>query len=372
MRGRHLAVSERFVGKPRSALIEHTEPGVTSVDEVPPIFGLVNWDGSPNGRLPLTAEELRSLYADMIEARRFDTVATTMHRMGRIVAHTTLRGREGAQIGAGASLRPADWVVPTHADPVLTWRAGYPWKLVILWRIGDERGGHAPEDVNILPPAPSGSHMIDAVGLGFAEKLKGSERIALAAIGDGDVSAGYFHEAMNLAVALATPTVFFCQSNDKTRHPTTNQGRLQTVADLARAYGMPGVRVDGRDVVAVLVTVQEATERARRGGGPSLVEAVMDYAGSTAAEERSPDRRDFEANGAEAGDPLERIRRLLERAGIWTREWHDEVEQEASRRIDEAVAWVESQPLPIPGEMIERMYATPTAPLVEQLSTVDE
>lgn len=376
MRGRHVAVSERFVGEPLLALIEHTEPepSMTPVDETTPIFGLVNWDGSANDRLPVTAEELRSLYAEMIEARCFDTVSTTMHHIGRLVAHTTLRGQEGAQIGAGASLRPADWVVATHADPVLAWRAGYPWKLVILWRTGDERGGQAPEGVNILPPTPSsGSHMIDAVGLGFAEKLKGSERIALVSMGDGDGSAGYFHEAMNLAVAFATPTVFFCQSSDNAPHPTTKQGHFQPIADLAREYGMPGVRVDGRDVVAVLVTVQEATQRARRGGGPSLIEAVMDHSGSPkAAEERSPNRRDFKSNGAEEGDPLERIRRLLERAGAWTQEWHDGVEQEASRRIDEAVAWVESQPLPTPGEMIEKMYATPTAPLVEQLSKVDE
>lgn len=374
MRGRHVAVSERFVGKPLLALIEHTEPGMTSADEATSIFSLVNWDGSVKHRLPVTAEELRSLYAEMVEARSFDTVSTTMHDVGRLVAHAPLRGQEGAQIGAGASLLPGDWVVATYTDPVLTWRAGHPWKLVILWRTGDERGGQAPEGVNILPPTPSsGSHLIDAVGLGFAEKLKGGARIALASMGDGDISGSYFHEAMKLAVTLGAPTVFFCQSSDNARNPLSSEGNLEPLADLARAHGMPAVRVDGRDVVAVLVTVEEAAKRARQGDGPSLVEAVMDHAGSPKAEEEpSSYREDPKSHGAEEGDPVERIRRLLERAGVWTREWHDEVEQEASRRIDEAIAWVDSQPLPTPEEMIERMYATPTAPLVEQLKAVHE
>lgn len=373
MRGRHLTVSERFVGKPLLALIENTEPDETSVDEVTPIFGLVNRDGSAKHRLPVTAEELRSLYAEMVEARCFDTVSTTLFRQGRLFAHTSLRGQEGAQIGAAASLRPGDWVVATIADPVLTWRAGLPWKLVILWRTGDERGGRAPEGVNILPPSQlSGAHMTDAVGLGLAEKLKGSDRISIASMGVGDVSTGYFHEAMNLAVALATPTVFFCQSDGGVSRSTTNRECPQPIADLAGAYGMPGVRVDGRDVVAVLVTVQEATERARRGGGPSLVETVMTHEGlPETAEDPSLNRRDSKANGAEESDPLERVRRLLERAGVWTREWHDEVEQEALGRIDEAVAWAESQALPTPWDMAERTYATPTAPLVEQLGRVD-
>lgn len=214
--------------------------------------------------------------------------------------------------------------------------------------------------------------MTDAVGLGLAEKLKGSDRISIASMGVGDVSTGYFHEAMNLAVALATPTVFFCQNDGGASRPTTNWECPQPITDLAGVYGMPGVRVDGRDIVAVLVTVREATERARRGGGPSLVEAVMAHEGlPETVDDPSLNPRDPKANGPEEGDPLERVRRLLERAGVWTREWQDEVEQEALRRIDEAVAWAESQPLPTPRDMVERMYATPTAPLVEQVGRVD-
>lgn len=334
------------------------------------MFGLLNPDGSVQDRLPITLEEMKALYADMVEARMYDTKSTAMQRQGRLATYAPFRGQEAAQIGAAAALREDDWVAATYRDAALNWRAGYPWNLLILGRTGDERGGEPPDDVNVLPPSITvGGHMIHAVGLAWAEKLKGSDRIALTSFGDGATSEGDFHEAMNFAAVFVTPTVFLCQNNGYAiSYPTSEQTRSETIAMKADAYGMTGIRVDGNDVVAVLVAVREAAERARTGQGPTLIEAVTYRLGPhTTADDPTRYRESDESVGWETRDPLERVRKLLERQGSWTEQWQQELEESASAVIEEAVEWAEAVPEPTFDEMLNRMYAEPTAPLQDQL-----
>ena len=141
------------------------------------MFGLINPDGTVRDRLPITLDEMKALYADMIEARVFDDKSIAMQRQGRLATYAPFRGQEAAQIGAAAALREDDWVVATYRDAALNWRAGYPWELLVLGRTGDERGGRVPDGVNILPPSITvGGHMIHAVGLAWAEALSRSDR----------------------------------------------------------------------------------------------------------------------------------------------------------------------------------------------------
>jgi pyruvate dehydrogenase E1 component alpha subunit len=338
------------------------------------MFRLLNPDGSVRDRLPITLEEMKALYADMVEARTYDTKSMAMQRQGRLATYAPFRGQEAAQIGAAAALREDDWVVATYRDAALNWRSGYPWGTLVLGRTGDERGGEVPENVNVLPPSITvGGHMIHAVGLAWAEALAGSERIALTSFGDGATSEGDFHEAMNFAAVFNTPTVFFCQNNGfAISYPTSEQTKSETIAIKAEAYGMPGIRVDGNDVVAVLVAVREAAARARAGEGPSLIEAVTYRLGPhTTADDPTRYREDVESSLWEAGDPLERVRRLLERQGSWTEDWESELEAAASDTIERAVEWAESVPPPTFDEMLHRMYAQPTGPLIEQLGHDD-
>ncbi|HEX6946369.1 MAG TPA: pyruvate dehydrogenase (acetyl-transferring) E1 component subunit alpha [Acidimicrobiia bacterium] len=333
------------------------------------MFNLINPDGTVRDRLPVTLEEMKSLYADMVEARVYDEKSMAMQRQGRLATYAPFRGQEAAQIGAAAALRPGDWVAGTYRDAALNWKAGYPWRLLILGRTGDERGGEVPEDVNVLPPSITvGGHMIHAVGLAWAEKLRGTDRIALTSFGDGATSEGDFHEAMNFAAVYETPTVFFCQNNGwAISHPVEEQTRSETIADKAIAYGMPGVRVDGNDVVAVLAAVREAADRARAGEGPSFIEAVTYRLGPhTTADDPGRYRKESEVAAWESLDPLERVRKLLERSGAWDPGWQQQLETEASNRIEEAVAWAEAIPAPEPGDMFRRMFAEPTPNLVEQ------
>ena len=336
-----------------------------------PLFRLINPDGSVDGRLPIAADDLRGLYADMVEARVYDDKSIAMQRQGRLATYAPFRGQEAAQIGAAAALRDDDWVAGTYRDAALNWRAGYPWRLLILGRTGDERGGEVPDEVNILPPSITvGGHMIHAVGLAWAEKLRDSGRIALTSFGDGATSEGDFHEAMNFAAVYATPTVLFCQNNGYAiSYPTHEQTKSETIASKATAYGMPGVRVDGNDVVAVLVAVREAAERARVGDGPTLIEAVTYRLGPhTTADDPLRYIPEGEPESWQERDPLIRIRRLLRRAGEWTEEWQTELEASASAVVEEAVEWAEAVPAPSRADMFDRMFEERTPALEEPTS----
>ncbi len=340
------------------------------------MFGLVNPDGSVRDRLPITVEDMRDLYADMVEARTYDEKSMAMQRQGRLATYAPFRGQEAAQIGAAAALHEDDWVVGTYRDAALNWRAGYPWRLLVLGRTGDERGGESPEGVNVLPPSITvGGHMIHAVGLAWAEKLQGSERVALTSFGDGATSEGDFHEAMNFAAVFATPTVFLCQNNGYAiSYPTAEQTKSRTIAAKAEGYGMPGVRVDGNDVVGVLVAVREAADRARKGEGPSLIEAVTYRMGPhTTADDPTRYRDEAESRDWEDRDPLLRVRRLLEKAGGWTDEWQAELEKAASRVIEEAVEWAEGVPEPTFEQMMGRVFAErPRSPTQQPDGAADE
>jgi pyruvate dehydrogenase E1 component alpha subunit len=336
----------------------------------PTMFGLIKPDGSVIDRLPITLEEMKSLYADMVEARVYDTKSIAMQRQGRLATYAPFRGQEAAQIGAAAALGDEDWVAATYRDAALNWRSGYPWELLILGRTGDERGGQVPDGIRVLPPSITvGGHMIHAVGLSWAEKLSGSTRIALTSFGDGATSEGDFHEAMNLAAVYRTPTVFFCQNNGYAiSYPRSEQTRSESIAIKAKAYGMPGLQVDGNDVVAVLVAVREAASLARAGEGPSLIEAVTYRMGPhTTADDPTRYRHDEEDDSWEEKDPLIRVRKLLEHQGEWTEDWDNELEAQASRVIENAVQWAESVPEPTFEEMLGRMYDEPTPPLRRQL-----
>lgn len=333
------------------------------------MFQLIEPDGSVRDRLPLTMEEMRALYADMVEARVFDRKSIAMQRQGRLATYAPFEGQEAAQIGAAAALRPQDWLAATYRDAALNWRAGYPWRLLILGRTGDERGGGVPEGIHILPPSITvGGHMIHAVGLAWAEKLKGSDSVALTSFGDGATSEGDFHEAMNFAAVYETPTVFFCQNNGfAISYPTHEQTRSQTIAAKAEAYGMPGARVDGNDVAAVLAVVREALERARAGKGPSLIEAVTYRLGPhTTSDDPGRYRDENSTEQWRERDPLLRIRRLLTKARGWTAEWQDELEKAAARSIEEAVEWAEGLASPSQEDLFERMFEVPTSALQEQ------
>jgi pyruvate dehydrogenase E1 component alpha subunit len=331
-------------------------------------------DGSLVGDAPVGPAETRRLYAAMVAARTYDHKGTALQKQGRLATYASFEGQEAAQVGAVAALRPDDWVVATYRDAAAMWMQGYPWANLFLGRTGDERGGSPPPGVNVLPPSITvGAHMIHAVGLGWAEQRRGSDRIALTVFGDGATSEGDFHEAMNFAGVFRAPVVFLCQNNQYAiSTPIHRQTASETIAHKATAYGMPGHRVDGNDLFAALAATADAVDRARAGDGPTLIEAVTFRIGPhTTADDPGRYRDPAEEAEWRARDPLDRVKRYLEAGGEWTPEWQAEIEEAAAAEVEAAIAEAEAlEPLGA-GDVFSAMFATPTPQLDRQRRRIE-
>ncbi len=326
-------------------------------------------DGALLGESSLDVDSVRDLYRAMVEARTYDRKCSAMQRQGRLATYAQFEGQEAAQIGAAAALSDGDWLVGTYRDAAAMWHHGYPWVNLILGRTGDERGGHVPAGVTVLPPSiVVGAHMIHAVGLGWAEQLKGSGAVAMTFFGDGSTSEGDFHEAMNFAGVYATPTVFVCENNGwAISMPTDRQTASASIAAKADAYGMPGVRVDGNDLLAVHAAGAVGVARARAGEGPTLIEAVTYRIGAhTSADDAGRYRTEESTTDWRSRDPLERVRLYLEAHNAWDQPWEDQVVAGASEQVEAAVAEAEALTPFDAGEIFDAVFAEPTAPLAEQ------
>jgi pyruvate dehydrogenase E1 component alpha subunit len=314
-------------------------------------------------------QEARQLYRAMVAARLYDRKATALQKQGRLATYAPLEGQEAAQIGSAAALRPGDWMVATYRDAAAMWFHGYRWELLLLGRMGDERGGSPPEGVNILPPSITvGAHMLHAVGLAWAEQLRGSDRIALTYFGDGATSEGDFHEAMNFAGVYRLPVVFLCENNQYAISLRRDrQTAAETIASKATGYGMPGAQVDGNDLFAVHDATREAVDRARRGDGPTLVEALTYRLGPHTTSD-DPKRYRDPAEEAEwrGRDPLERTRSWLAERKAWDEAWQHEIEAAEAAAIEAAVEAAERTPPQDPRGPFESMFAEMTPQLREQ------
>lgn len=248
---------------------------------------VLNEDGvlSEDPDLPdlATRLDLRRAYRDMVLARRVDTEAIALQRQGELGVWPSMLGQEGAQVGAGSALRPQDVVFPTYREHAVAWCLGVdPVDLLGLFR-GTTMGGWNPRERNFnLYTLVIGAQTLHAVGYGMAIVRDGDvgtgdpdrDRAVLVFLGDGALSEGESNEAFVWAAAQNLPVVFFCQNNQwAISAPFSVQSRVPA-AERAHGFGFPGVRVDGNDVVVCHAATHEALNRARAGGGPTLIEAV--------------------------------------------------------------------------------------------------
>ena len=326
-------------------------------------------EGELVGEAPIDLAMTRKLYRAMVASRMYDRKATSIQKQGRLATYAPFEGQEAAQVGSAAVLRPDDWMVATYRDAAAMWMQGYPWELLLAGRTGHERGGSPPDHVNVLPPSITvGAHMVHAVGLAWAERLRGSDRIALTYFGDGATSEGDFHEAMNFAGVFRTGTVFFCQNNHYAiSMDVGGQTATETIAQKAGAYGMPGIRVDGNDLLAVYWATKTAVDRARSGNGATLVEAVTYRLGPhTTSDDPTRYRLDEEVEVRRLRDPLERVRRYLELNGEWDEEWQKHIENEEGAVVERAVVLAESLTAPDADELFDSMFEEPTSDLDRQ------
>lgn len=314
-------------------------------------------------------EVLLELYRRMIIGRRFDSQATALTKQGRLAVYPSSRGQEACEVGAVVALRSQDWLFPTYRDSVaLVTRDVDPAETLTLLR-GDWHGGYDPHERRVAPQCtPLATNTLHAVGLGHAARAKGEDTVALVLLGDGATSEGDTHEALNIAAVWKAPVVFLVQNNGYAISvPLSKQTAAPTLAHKGVGYGIPSVLVDGNDAAAVYAVVTQAVERAARGEGPTLIEALTYRIEShTNADDAKRYRDDAEVAAWLARDPVDRLEQFLTRAGLLDDETRASIttaaEELAARVRDDMNADVHVAP----ATLFEHVYAEPTAQLRSQ------
>jgi pyruvate dehydrogenase E1 component alpha subunit len=234
-------------------------------------------DTLPDGEVEGLAEaDLLSLYRDMVLLRTYDERSLVYHRQGRIGTYAIFWGHEAMQVGAVRALADQDWIFPSYRESAVGLLRGMPVETVLSWWRGHPAGWWDPRDYRLASIAvPIATHVPHAVGFAWGKRLRGEDTCALVFFGDGATSEGAFHEGANFAAVMRAPVVLLCNNNYwAISTPLPAQTRAETLADKAVGYGIPGLRVDGGDVLAVYEATTEALSRARAGKGPTFVEAV--------------------------------------------------------------------------------------------------
>ena len=327
----------------------------------------------------LSDAELLHCYRTMVRVRAFDDVCLKLQRSGRIGFSIPNKGIEACQVGAASALRKTDWIFPSYRDFGMALYHGVTPRAMMdnmYGNAGDSaKGRQMPVHFSFVEPirfvsisSPLGTQVPQAVGAAYAMKQRGEDTVALVSFGDGSTSSLGFHSGLNFAGVWKAPVVFLCQNNGwAISCPTDKQTASQGFAVKGEAYGVPGVTVDGNDLLAMRAAVLAAVEKARSGGGPTLIEAVtMRMGGHSTSDD--PSRyvpKELLEEWAKK-DPVERFERYLASRGLWKPE-------DAKRLFDEAVAEVsaaareaEGAPAPALETIFSDVYAELPAHLRRQ------
>jgi 2-oxoisovalerate dehydrogenase E1 component alpha subunit len=312
---------------------------------------------------------LLSAYRKMVVGRRFDTQATALTKQGRLAVYPSSHGQEACQVGAVLALDGGDWLFPTYRESVaLVSRGIDPVEVLSLLR-GDAHCGYDPREHNVAPQCtPLATQTLHAAGLAYAERRKGSGRIALAFIGDGATSEGDFHEALNFAAVFRAPVVFLVQNNRYAISvPLERQSAAPSLAYKGIGYGVPAEQVDGNDPMAVLAVLSAAAAHARSGNGPFLVEAhTYRIDAHTNADDATRYRTTAEVDEWRQRDPIARLEAYLRGRGALTDTEVAAVAAEAEEYAAALRTRMNADPPLTPTDLFDHVYAEPTPQLREQ------
>jgi pyruvate dehydrogenase E1 component alpha subunit len=317
---------------------------------------ILDEDGNVDEKLmpPLENEDFRRLHELLVLSRTYDERALSLQREGRIGTYPSILGQEAAQVGSAFALEKNDWIFPSFRETGMYITMGYPAHLLFQYWAGDERGLVTPEGLNILPVSVSVStHIPHAVGAAMAARYRNDPIAVVAYFGEGATSKGDFHEGFNIAGVFGLPVVFICQNNQwAISLPREKQTSACTLAQKAIAYGFEGIQVDGNDIFAVYAATRSAVEKARNGGGPTFIEChtyrISDH---TTADDARRYRRPEEVESWKKKDPISRLVKYMEKRGLITEGYLNEVKERSVEIIDRAVKKAENESPPDPRDM---------------------
>ncbi len=273
----------------------------------------------------LNDDKWLELYKVMLKTRSADNKALQLQRQGRMLTYAPNTGQEAAQVGSAAAMSKGDWLVPAFRELGAWLLRGVDLERVYLYWYGNELGSQFPEDVRVLPiSVPIASQLQHAVGIAMATQIKGENDVTVGYVGDGGTSTGDFNEALNFAGVYDAPVVFVIQNNQYAISVSRQkQTKAETLVQKAVAAGIPGILVDGNDLMAMYVATKDAVDRARRGDGPTLIEAYTYRLGAhTTSDDPTKYRKDHEVEEWRVKDPIKRMKAYLIAKGVWTEE-HD-------------------------------------------------
>jgi 2-oxoisovalerate dehydrogenase E1 component alpha subunit len=333
---------------------------------------LLDASGNPTGTLPGFAgdpEQLLAMYRMMVLCRMFDTKCINLQRTGKLGTYAPCTGHEATHVGVAAAMRPDDVLVPVYREyGTQLWRGVTMTEILTYWA-GDERGNDFAVARQDFPwCVPIGSQSPHAAGIAMAFKVRGEARCALCFIGDGGTSQGAFHEAVNMAGAQKLAVVYVIVNNGwAISLPASEQTAAQTFAQKGLGNGVPGVQVDGNDMLGVRKVTEDALARARAGDGPTVVEAVTyRLSDHTTADDATRYRPAGELEAAWKLEPLLRTKAFLLARGLWDEAREAQLRAECAARIDDAVRGYQGRTPAGTDAMFDHLYARPPAMLAEQ------
>jgi pyruvate dehydrogenase E1 component alpha subunit len=275
------------------------------------------------------------------------------------------------QVGSVFALEDEDWIFPAYRESAIGLLRGMPPATVLSWWRGHPSGWWNPADYNVASICvPIATQVPHAAGLAWGKRLKGEPGIAITYFGDGATSEGAFHEGANFAAVMRAPLILFCNNNGwAISTPVSAQTAAETLADKAIGYGIPAIRVDGTDVLAVYEATREAAERARSGGGPTFIEAVSYRAAPHATADDPSAYIDAErVEEARRNECVGRYEGYLRRLGILTDAHAEQVRTEAAEAMRQGIALAEAQPPADASLLFEHAYADPPASFASDLA----
>lgn len=344
------------------------------------IYSLINPDGSvdPADEPQISREKLLEFHEIMLLVRIMETRMITLQRQGRIGFFAPSTGQEACHLAPAAALEDRDWIFPQYREPGAILYRGWSLRKFFAQTLGNVedvmKGRQMPNHYGdpemrfVTPSSPIGTQIPQAVGAALAAKIKGDDVISLVYFGDGATSSNGFHDGMNFAGVLKTPTIFLCQNNQYAISlSVSRQTASETIAIKAKAYGFEGIRVDGNDFLALYKKTKEAADKARAGGGPTLIEAFTYRVGPhSTSDDPGRYREDAEVEEWRLKDPIIRFEKYLKWKGYIDDEYITSLQETLKEKVNTTFKEAELVSFPEPETLFDDVYDRITPNLEEQ------